>query len=121
MSAGGDKVSPQVRALGAALPEALTPNQARQIHARARDLAGKAVGVSGRTVANAVIVMKSDPEAFALVERGETTVEEAARTVRAAMPPTSKRQRILENAAKQNMVKALSQVGGFARGLSTSA
>lgn len=116
--AGGDKKSADAKSLRATLPEAISTGNLRHINARSRDIAGQSVGVGGRTVDKAVLVMKEDPEAFAQVQRGETTVEEAARKVRDAMPPKGKRQCIIENAAKQRMANGLSQVGGLARGLS---
>jgi hypothetical protein len=59
-------------------PQVILPHEVRRRNAQSRDVAGQAVGVAGSTVGKAVLVMKLDPEAFAQVQSGATTVEEAA-------------------------------------------
>jgi len=94
--------------------EANCPQPLRQ--AQTRDIAGKAVGVSGRSVQRALIVMKADPQAFSEVERGRLTVTAAAARVKGAeRAAQGKRQQVLENAAKRRMMETLSRIEGTCR------
>lgn len=83
---------------------------------KVRDIAAKAVGVSGFSVQKALGVQKADPELFESVKRGEVTLLKAANAVEEKREPT-KRQLIIENAHRQRMIDGLSMVNGACRGL----
>jgi hypothetical protein len=78
-----------------------------------REIAAKLVGVSSNTVHRAIKVQEADPEVFEQVKSGEVTLAEAHRQVVDNIPPKTKRQEIVENAAKNRMIEALSKVRGL--------
>lgn len=80
-----------------------------------RSRISKAIGVPERSVQRALNVQKASPELLTKVAHGEVTLLEAEREVRAEVP--SKRQQMIENAAKNRLVTILSNIRGLCRGL----
>jgi len=67
--------------LVAEMPQVVPDNDFKELQGRTREIAAKAVGVSGRLVQKALAVKKADPEKFEKIKRGETTVEGAHRKI----------------------------------------
>jgi hypothetical protein len=82
IQACGDKVSRDARALLVDLPEALSPNRSSKMPGNIRDIAGRALSVSGSTIDRAEQVKAADPDAYERIRRGEVTVEAASRSGR---------------------------------------
>lgn len=121
--------------LAADLPQATSPNVSnakpdRRRDLDARELAGKAVGVGGRTIQKALLVKRRDPVAYEQLKAGKSTVEAEEMKVRrkldrptAPLPPPPPKPAVgrderREKAAKRWMIEGLSQVRGLCRGLS---
>jgi len=95
------------------------PNDVNHMTGKARDIAGKAVGVSGWTVQGAMRVKEAHPEEFERIKRGETTVGAALRKVGDRDCAPNKRQQVIQNAAKRRMIEILTQARSMCRGLPT--
>lgn len=101
----------------------LPVNSPEVVKGEAREIAAKAVSVSGCTIQRAVEIKKCDPEAFERLKRGESTVnaefvEVRAESQRHPTPATNGvRKSIRENSHKQRMIGGLSSVEGFCSGL----
>jgi hypothetical protein len=90
-----------------------------------RDIAGKAVGVSGSTVDRARQVKTANPQGYERLKRGESTVNAEYEKTRATPRPprkstaTGKRRAVLEKAHKRKMEVGLSTIHGICTGLRT--
>jgi len=134
--AGRERHGDHQKQLQAFLPEA----KGTRIKGQARDMAGQAVQVGGRTISEAVTVKNRDPEEFNRVLRGETTVGKAYEKVTGrekhpvkitaakatGIVPKSPTQKAFTseywmnrrgNAAKRTMIDVLSRVRGLCRGV----
>jgi hypothetical protein len=82
---------------------------------KSRDIAGKLLGISGRSVERATKVLEASPELATEVKAGDKTLSEALREI--APPALGKRDKMLANAAQNKLGMFLAETNGGILGL----